>query len=96
MRSLQKTPRQVRGIGTQSAYVIVDDVDAHHARAVAAGAEIVMEIKDEEYRRTGILLARPARAPLELRHLPLPEWPRYVDPDVIAGGARVVHSAAAP
>jgi uncharacterized glyoxalase superfamily protein PhnB len=47
--SLQKTPRQVGGIGTQSAYVIVDDADAHYARAVAAGAEIVMEIKDEEY-----------------------------------------------
>jgi uncharacterized glyoxalase superfamily protein PhnB len=47
--SLQKTPRQVGGIGTQSAYVIVDDADAHYARAVAGGAEIVMEIKDEEY-----------------------------------------------
>jgi hypothetical protein len=31
--SLQKTPRQVGGIGTQSAYVIVDDADAHYARA---------------------------------------------------------------
>jgi uncharacterized glyoxalase superfamily protein PhnB len=34
---------------TQSAYVIVDDVDAHYARAKAAGAEIVFDIKDEDY-----------------------------------------------
>ncbi|WP_245613158.1 VOC family protein [Skermanella stibiiresistens] len=35
--------------GGQSVYVVVDDVDAHHARARAAGAEIVIDIKDEEY-----------------------------------------------
>jgi uncharacterized glyoxalase superfamily protein PhnB len=33
---------------TQAVYVIVDDVDAHHARA-AAGAKIVMPPKDEDY-----------------------------------------------
>jgi uncharacterized glyoxalase superfamily protein PhnB len=38
-----------RGPGTQSAYVIVADADAHYARAKAAGAEIVMDIKDEDY-----------------------------------------------
>src|SRR5262245_58395797 len=30
---------------TQTVYVIVVDADAHHARAVAAGAEIVMPLK---------------------------------------------------
>ena len=34
---------------TQTVYVIVDDVDAHHARAAAAGAEIVIAPKDESY-----------------------------------------------
>jgi uncharacterized glyoxalase superfamily protein PhnB len=34
---------------TQSAYIIVTDPDAHHARAVAAGAEIVMPLKTEDY-----------------------------------------------
>ena len=34
---------------TQSPYVIVADADAHYARAKAAGAEIVMDIKDEDY-----------------------------------------------
>ncbi|WP_129666251.1 VOC family protein [Phytoactinopolyspora endophytica] len=30
-------------------YVVVDDIDAHHARAVAAGAEVVMEPTDQDY-----------------------------------------------
>ena len=34
---------------SQSPYIIVPDVDAHHAAAVAAGARIVMEPKDEDY-----------------------------------------------
>jgi uncharacterized glyoxalase superfamily protein PhnB len=46
---LQKPPRAVGGVGTQSPYIIVDDADRHYARAVAAGAEIVMDIKDEDY-----------------------------------------------
>jgi uncharacterized glyoxalase superfamily protein PhnB len=46
---LQKPPRALGGAGSQSAYIIVDDADAHYARARAAGAEIVMDIKDEEY-----------------------------------------------
>ena len=46
---LVRPPRDVGGVGTQSPYVIVADADAHHARAVAAGAEIVMPLKDEDY-----------------------------------------------
>jgi uncharacterized glyoxalase superfamily protein PhnB len=30
-------------------YVSVDDADAHHDRAVAAGAEIVFELTDQDY-----------------------------------------------
>lgn len=37
------------GAVTQAPYVIVDDVDAHCARARAAGAEIVMEPADQDY-----------------------------------------------
>ena len=45
----QKTPKAVGGTGTQSAYIIVRDVDAHHAKAVAAGAKVVMEPADQEH-----------------------------------------------
>ena len=34
---------------TQSAYLIVPDADAHYARAVANGAEIVYDIRTEDY-----------------------------------------------
>ena len=33
----------------QSPYVVVADVDAHHARAVQAGARIVMELDEQDY-----------------------------------------------
>ena len=46
---LQKPPRALGGVGSQSPYIIVEDADEHYARAVAAGAEIVMNIKDEDY-----------------------------------------------
>ncbi len=46
---LVKPPRDVGGVETQSAYVIVADCDAHYARAKQAGAEIVIDIKDEDY-----------------------------------------------
>jgi uncharacterized glyoxalase superfamily protein PhnB len=45
----QKTPKDVGGIGTQSAYVVVPDADAHHARAVAAGAEVLLPLEDADY-----------------------------------------------
>jgi len=46
---LQKPPRDVGGVCTQSAYVVVPDADAHHARAVAAGAKVVMPLEDKGY-----------------------------------------------
>ena len=35
--------------GSSTIYVVVEDPDAHHARAVAAGAEIVRELTDQDY-----------------------------------------------
>lgn len=46
---LQRTPADVGGVGTQSPYVIVPDADAHHERAVAAGAKVVYALRDEDY-----------------------------------------------
>jgi DNA-binding transcriptional MerR regulator len=37
------------GVATHCMAVMVDDVDAHHARAVAAGADVVGEPRDEGY-----------------------------------------------
>ena len=48
-----------RGAVTQSLYVIVADADAHYARAKAAGAEIVMDIKDEDYGGRGYSVRDP-------------------------------------
>ena len=45
---LQKTPRQLGGT-SQSAYIMIDDVDAHHARAKAAGAEIVRPLENTDH-----------------------------------------------
>lgn len=42
------SPLDLAGVN-QTLSVIVDDVDAHYARAVAAGARIVRELQDESY-----------------------------------------------
>lgn len=42
-------PSETGGLETQTVYVIVADVDAHYAKAKAAGAKIVIDIKDEDY-----------------------------------------------
>ncbi len=42
-------PSETGGLETQTAYVIVADVDAHYAKAKTAGAKIVIDIKDEDY-----------------------------------------------
>ncbi len=46
---LQKPPQEPGVACTQSPYIIVDDPDAHYARAVSAGAEIVYEIADQDH-----------------------------------------------
>jgi uncharacterized glyoxalase superfamily protein PhnB len=44
-----KSPRALGGANTQSAQVFVDDVDAHYARARAAGATIANELENKDY-----------------------------------------------
>ncbi len=46
--ALQSTPAALGGT-TQSPYIVVADADAVLAAAIAAGAEVVMPIKDEDY-----------------------------------------------
>ncbi len=36
-------------LGPCAIYVVVDDPDAHHARAVAAGADVVFPLTDQDY-----------------------------------------------
>ena len=44
-----KQPDEIGGAETQAPYVIVPDADAHYTRAKAAGAQILIDIKDEDY-----------------------------------------------
>jgi uncharacterized glyoxalase superfamily protein PhnB len=44
-----RSPRSIDGVITQSLVFHVDDVDAHCARAVAAGAKLVREPRTEDY-----------------------------------------------
>src|SRR5215510_9244765 len=44
-----KSPRSVGGANTQGLFAYVDDVEAHCARARAAGAKIVTEPKTDDY-----------------------------------------------
>jgi uncharacterized glyoxalase superfamily protein PhnB len=46
---LIKQPDEIGGVETQSPYLIVADPDVLYARAKAAGARIIVEIKDEDY-----------------------------------------------
>ena len=44
-----RPPSELAGRSSQGSYLVVDDVDAHHERAVAAGAELLLDLKDEDY-----------------------------------------------
>ncbi len=44
-----RPPSATGGINTQSAYVVVEDVDKHYARAKAAGAKIIFELEVKDY-----------------------------------------------
>ncbi len=44
-----KQPDEIGGVETRSAYLVVADADAVYARAKAAGAEMVMDIRDQSY-----------------------------------------------
>jgi uncharacterized glyoxalase superfamily protein PhnB len=45
----RRTPGQVAGANTQNLFVYIDDVEAHCARARAAGAEIITEPTTTDY-----------------------------------------------
>jgi uncharacterized glyoxalase superfamily protein PhnB len=47
--------------GNDSVYVVCDDPDRLFARAVAAGAEVVRGLKDEEYGSRGFTVRDPER-----------------------------------
>ncbi|MGE0713818.1 MAG: VOC family protein [Alphaproteobacteria bacterium] len=49
---LMAEPDEIGGRATQSAYVVVEDADVHCSRARAAGAEIVIELRDEGHGRS--------------------------------------------
>jgi uncharacterized glyoxalase superfamily protein PhnB len=46
---LQQPPQRVGEAVCQSPYIVVDEVDQHYKRAIAAGAEIVLDIRDQDY-----------------------------------------------
>ena len=46
---LMKQPDEIGGTETQTPYVIVSDADSVYSSAKAAGAKIVIDIKDEDY-----------------------------------------------
>jgi uncharacterized glyoxalase superfamily protein PhnB len=43
------SPAELGGVETRGAYIVVPDADAVHARAVAAGAEIIRPIQETPY-----------------------------------------------
>jgi uncharacterized glyoxalase superfamily protein PhnB len=43
-----RSPHEAGGV-THGIYVVVDDIDAHYARAKAAGADITVELKRTDY-----------------------------------------------
>lgn len=47
--ALMRQPDELGGANTQGIYVVVADVDAHYARARAAGARIAIDIRDQDY-----------------------------------------------
>lgn len=56
---LMRQPRELDGANTQSCYLVVENADSVYRRAVEAGAEIVLDIKDEEYGGRGFTCRDP-------------------------------------
>ena len=50
---------QVRGISTQGAYIVVEDVSAAYERAMAAGAQTVMPLQTQDYGGEGFTVRDP-------------------------------------
>jgi len=49
VEALARSPRTLGGANTQHLCVYVDDVEAHHARAVAAGARVTRALQVSDY-----------------------------------------------
>ena len=47
--NLIRQPTEIGGSVTQSPYLVVADADAHYAQARSAGAEIIMDIEDQDH-----------------------------------------------
>jgi len=56
---LMKQPSQTDKAVTQSAYLVVNDADLVYGRALEAGAQIVLDIKDEDYGGRGFTCRDP-------------------------------------
>lgn len=56
---LMKQPEQLGGVNTQSCYLIVSDADLVYQQARAAGAGMVLDIRDEEYGGRGFTCRDP-------------------------------------
>ena len=46
---LIRTPSDLNGFNTQAPYIVVENTDEHYKKAVQAGAQILIDIKDEAY-----------------------------------------------
>lgn len=46
---LVKVPESLNRNNTQAPYIVVEKIDDHYEKAVAAGAKILIAIKDEQY-----------------------------------------------
>lgn len=57
--SLMTHPDQTGGAATQSCYLIVNDADVVYQRAIAGGAVIELDIKDEDYGGRGFTCRDP-------------------------------------
>jgi len=56
---LVRQPEEIGGASTQSCYLVVADADIVYQRVKAAGAEIVLDIKDEDYGGRGFTCRDP-------------------------------------
>jgi uncharacterized glyoxalase superfamily protein PhnB len=52
---LIRSPESLNGINTQAPYIVVDKINEHYKKAVASGAKILIEIKDEDYGGRGYI-----------------------------------------
>lgn len=54
-----KQPDEIGGAETQSSYLMIEDTDGAYKQAQAAGAKILMDIKDQDYGGRGFSCADP-------------------------------------